>query len=169
MKHVILLNGAPRAGKGTFSAVFGDNVEVGSIVTGTKGLAMAVFGWDGVKDAKGRKLLADLYLAAMAYNKGPLREAIALALSASNRIIIIDVRDPDVIAQLQAIFGMIGIKCTSVLIRRTVAEVAADMAGLPIDCGTGNGVYDMVLHNNGRIAEFAERVRRHFRNWVPTK
>lgn len=167
MKHVIILNGAPRAGKGTFAKVFKDIAGKGSIIDGVKQAAAALFGWDGVKDAKGRKLLSDLCDMSMGYDKGPFRATVGGVLLSSNDLNILGVRDVKIIQDFKTVFGMLGIKCTAVLIRRDDAEVDADKDGLSIDCNTHSGGYDIEVYNNGSIEGFEDLIRKRFKDWLP--
>lgn len=167
MKHVILLNGAPLSGKGTFANMFGDDAEVGSIINGIKNVARLMFDWDQVKDARGRKLLYDLFIASMEYDKGPLRGALSLAIASNSKITIIDIRDPDTIGALKRILDVVGVKCTTVLIRRDDAEVDALKAGLPADCRTSEYEYDAVLFNNGTLEDFKSVVAWRFGDMLP--
>lgn len=163
MKHVIILNGAPRVGKGTFAKVFKDIAGKGSIIDGIKQTAAAMFGWDGVKDAKGRKLLSDLYEASMAYDRGPFMATVAGVLLSPHDLNIMDVRDVKIIQDFKTVFGMLGVKCTAILIRRDEAEVDANKDGLPADCGTHSGGYNIEIYNNGSIEGFEDLIRKRFK------
>lgn len=71
MKYIFIINGKPRSGKDTFVNILRDTsnypVFEYSIVSRIKEIA-PVFGWNGKKDFKGRKLLADLVDVADNYN-----------------------------------------------------------------------------------------------------
>lgn len=167
MKHVIILNGAPKAGKGEFSAMFGDRAVLGSIINGVKHVARTLFEWDGIKDDSGRKLLYELYAASMEYNRGPLKDILSLSLERLDKIAIIDVRDPEVIATIKEVLLRVGVPRTTVLIRRDLAE--ADVSKLIIDSHTMDYGYDVVLTNNGTLEGFEEAVREKFGAWMPDR
>ena len=60
---VLIVNGAPQAGKTTFNEMLKDmadgEVKIYSSIDYVKMIAFTL-GWDGIKDDKGRKLLSDL-------------------------------------------------------------------------------------------------------------
>jgi predicted kinase len=159
LKHVIILNGAPGAGKGTFAGFFDKQSTLKiSIVDSSKARASGFFGWDGEKDAAGRKLISDLYQAAMAYNTEPLHGILVQALDTQGATVIIDVRDFRVIERLRKIVMLAGLKCTTVLVERPGAQEAAEAEGLEADINTPDHKYGVRLANNGTVEEFWERV-----------
>lgn len=160
MKHIIILNGAPESGKGVFVSFFNGATTVKlSIIDTTKDLAVALFGWNRVKDAAGRRLLSDLYEAAMAYNSAPLQDIARKAVATTVDRVLIDVRIPDAISRLNLIFKTMGIKCTTVLIEREAAKLAAIKDKLPADCLTHEYNYDIIIGNNGSVKVFEEAVK----------
>ena len=69
---VIVINGKPTAGKSTFiklcQILYNFTYEL-SMVDWVKRIASIDFGWNGIKDEKGRRLLADIKETACRYNK----------------------------------------------------------------------------------------------------
>lgn len=161
MSKVILLNGAPRSGKGLFAEIYADNAPQGtrvvktSVIDSIKDVAQMCFGWNGVKDADGRKLLSDLYLASMAYNYAPLDNIIKMVfMGDKSTVFIIDVRAPRDIDILKITLKNCGIECLRVLITR----LAACPGDLPADCDTHMGIYDKIISNDGTPDEFREKI-----------
>jgi len=76
MKHnrVIVINGFPGSGKDTFVEFIQDHhpAEIFNIHSSDyiKKVAKEKFNWDGIKDEKGRKLLAELMNVSQEYNDG---------------------------------------------------------------------------------------------------
>lgn len=73
---IIILNGKGACGKDTFIDLLRKYCKVFhySSIDTIKSIAMEHFGWDGVKDQKGRKLLSDLKIASINYNDKPHKE-----------------------------------------------------------------------------------------------
>lgn len=72
-KIVIIINGSGGVGKDTLCDFAAKNFKVRNVssITRIKEIARKEFGWDGQKDSKSRKLLADLKEAAANYNDMP--------------------------------------------------------------------------------------------------
>jgi hypothetical protein len=75
MKPVIILvsGNGPGAGKSTFAKAIGGHLGyalVSSFAAPLKALCLREFGWDGEKDAKGRRLLQEVGVAARHYDPG---------------------------------------------------------------------------------------------------
>jgi hypothetical protein len=134
-----------------------------SIVDISKRLAVQDFGWNGHKDAAGRKLIFDLYQAAMAYDNAPLHGVLLPIFSTPCATIIIDVRDFQVIERLRKIVRLAGLKCTTVLVVRDEAQEAAELDGLEADINTADHKYDFRLANNGTLVEFKARAVAEFK------
>lgn len=150
---VYIVNGAPCSGK----SLFEQNVlklvpgYIYSSIDPIKRLAETL-GWDGKKDEKGRKLLADLKRTLKEYNDYAYRMTIdninGVYLKNCD-VIFIDCREPDEIKKFCDYFNG-----KSILIRRSSAESAptsnsSDRNVLDYD-------YDIVIGNNGSKADFAE-------------
>jgi hypothetical protein len=77
-QKIIVINGPAASGKDTFVTFFQRYARCAvfewSTVYTLKSMAMAVLGWNGIKDEPGRRLLSDLKDAWTRYNDGPFKE-----------------------------------------------------------------------------------------------
>lgn len=163
---VYILNGAPKCGKGVFVEfleIFTDStVTEYSSIDWVKDLASDVFGWDGEKTAKSRKLLSDLKKLAIEWDDIPLKltiKKIRYATPTSN-FFCTDVREPEEIKKLQTWCKEQGIPCYAVLIRREVAEEKAIADGITNSSDTEylNYEYDYMIKNDGSLEEYKRKI-----------
>lgn len=156
---VVILNGSGCSGKDTFVnfvreiAASNNSIEIYclSSVEAVKDAAK-VLGWDGVKDVKGRKFLADLKDMSTSFYDGPFRyirneyEKIINTNPSKTNIIFIMVREP---VEIRRIFDTYSPNSTSVLIRRhdvTYGNHADDcVEGYP---------YDYIIENYNSLEDF---------------
>jgi len=71
---VFYVNGVARSGKDTFVDIVRENFSRThslSSIEAVKQICVREFGWDGIKDEKGRALLGDIKQAWVKYNDGP--------------------------------------------------------------------------------------------------
>ena len=117
---VIIVNGTAQAGKDTFTEAFLRGIKRNmyiptcsaslSTVDFEKEVAANLFGWDGVKDEKGRQLLCDLKDAGTKYNNGPFRRIVSIiesldaSLSGTQLVVVVHSREPDEIEKFQCHF-----------------------------------------------------------------
>ena len=150
---IYVVNGAPGAGKTTFENMINeltDNCSIISTIDPIKERAF-LFGWNGEKDAKGRKLLSDLKRAWVEYGDQPytwLKEIFKFAHYARIDAIFIDCREPDEIKEICKRFG-----AKSLIIRRATAENSE--TSNDSDKNVLNYDYDIVIKNNGSKYELA--------------
>ena len=110
------------------------------------------FGWNGEKDLKGRKLLANLKQSWVEYGDQPY-EWLAKELAKifdynKDCVVFIDCREPEEIAEICKRF-----KAKSLLIRRAIAENTE--TSNESDRNVLNYDYDIIIENNGSMSELA--------------
>ncbi len=102
-KTVLVINGAGGVGKDTLCAMAAKrfNVENISSITPIKEVA-SFFGWNGAKDDKSRKFLADLKRLTVEYNDYPtvwLKEKYREFLLSDKEILFVHIREPEEIGK----------------------------------------------------------------------
>lgn len=187
---IIILNGKPQSGKDTFSNFIHDylkeiiikdnykNINIYfenlSTVDHIKEIAKKHFGWNGIKDNKGRKLLSDLKLASSNYNNGPFQTVLSarkinhtiVNLNSINIFVtVIHSREPDEIKKFQDFFGEK--ICSTVLIKRNTVK---DMLYLnDSDNNVNHFFYDYIIENNGDLKSFQIETYKLFETILKTK
>lgn len=165
---VLVVNGKPGVGKDEFTKniknlFIMDNTRRRlynfiSTVDHIKEIALEKFGWDGVKDEKGRRLLSDLKDASTRYNLGPFKKIIEQIDHQKNfsaffdhkMVTIIHCREPEEIQRFKDYYGE---ECKTILIKRnTDVEINGNHADVNVD----KYEYDYVLDNNGTLEDFYE-------------
>ncbi len=105
-KKVLVINGAGGVGKDTLCAMAAKHFKVENIssITPIKNVAK-LFGWNGAKDDKSRKFLADLKQLTVEYNDYPtawLTEKYKEFISSDKEILFVHIREPEEIAKFVA-------------------------------------------------------------------
>ena len=162
---IIVVNGPPRSGKDLFCqfAVFYRNqIYNFSTIDEVKKLAK-ILGWDGIKDAKGRKFLSDLKDAMSEYNDLPREYVLKqiekecnllnlqYPMGAHRAIFFVQAREPEEIDRWVTVNG-----AKSLFITRPNIE---QKWGNHADDEVFDYDYDYLLINNGTKAEWAEKTR----------
>lgn len=151
---VYVVNGFPCSGKTTFEEYVGKLVKHISILSTISPIEKMAydFGWNGEKDAKGRKLLADLKRAWVTYDDQPFRyisyELQGIDYDWPDCVVFIDSREPEEIKKLCEEF-----EAKSVLIRRATVENREQSN--ESDANVLNYDYDIVIENNGDLSDLA--------------
>ena len=131
-----------------------------STIDTIKGIAEAHFGWDGEKDAKGRKLLSDLKIASIEYNDMPHNEmkiAIDYAeQSGQYDIFTCMIRD---IPEIEKAVNDPDLRDKIVTILITSDRTKNNTYGNVADDNVLNYVYDYYLDNSGTIDDLKEMAR----------
>lgn len=149
---IIYVNSPARTGKDEFCKLCKPYIKckVVSTVDYIKDIAKREFAWDGVKDSRGRKLLASLRYAAGAYNMGPIVKI---------GKIIKKVKDPDVLfimvreyTEMNTMQQMYGGKTLKVLRNVAVCETEQKF----LDELPHNYTFDYVIPNNGTLDDLAK-------------
>ena len=154
MKHqqIIIINGNGGVGKDTFirvlSSVFRD-VDIWSYSTIDKVKEIAkMIGWDGVKDEKGRKLLADLKSLCDSYNDmtfKDMKQAVSEFKNSYGTLLFIHIREPHNIDRAKDEFDAI----TMLVTRDSVENITSNDA----DKHVAEYDYDYVVNNNGNLVQ----------------
>jgi len=106
--HIVFINGIARSGKDTFVEYCAKykSVSLISTVDAVKDICRREFGWDGIKDDKGRKLLASIRKVWAEYNDGPVNTVRNhIEKSKDVAILFIMVREFDEMIRMQDLFG----------------------------------------------------------------
>lgn len=156
MKKIYIVNGKPRAGKDTFAELLGKHCRVFkySSVDKVKQIA-AKCGWDGGKDDKDRKFLADLKRITTEFNDmsyDDVAEKVAYFLKTDFfDVMLIDIREPEEIERAIEGYGAEAIYINNVNVPMITSNES--------DANVNNFVYDYIIANDGTLDDFAETVR----------
>ena len=147
----IVINGPPLAGKDEFvkritSHAEKEGLAIPSISSVDKVKEAALLlGWDGVKDAKGRKFLSDLKDMSTQVYEGPLNYMLGcLNKISQHSIVFFHIREPDEIAKFVRQTG-----ARTLLITRNEAETHDNHA----DANVAKYPYDFIIENNGTLQD----------------
>ena len=155
-KCVLIVNGKPRAGKDTFAEILGGFIPVYkySMVEKVKSIALDC-GYEGKKDEKDRKFLADLKKLTDEYSNLSMNDVIdrisQFALDEIKELIfVVDVREPSDIRFLKQQTGAF----TVFIDNKNVPEITSNEA----DANVNKYNYDFHVGNNGTKEEFQENI-----------
>ena len=152
-KVTIVINGAGGVGKDTLCDLASKHLKIKNIstITPIKELARMA-GWDGRKDNKSRKFLADMKSLCVEYNDFPTNWAKAQYedfLQSEYEILIVHIREPEeIVKYVKATDG----KAKTLLIRAS-ERYRRGTYGNAADDGVENYYYDYYFDNNGTLAE----------------
>ena len=147
-KIAIVINGQGGVGKDTLCDIAARSFKVYNVssITPIKELAKG-FGWQGAKDDKSRKFLADLKALSIVYNDFPTVWAKARYeefLTSDNQIMFLHIREPEEIAKfVKATDG----KAKTLLIRGG-ERLRKEAYGNSADDGVENYFYDFYFTND---------------------
>ena len=156
MKKIYIVNGKPRSGKDTFALLLKQHCRVFkySSVYKVKQIA-AKCGWDGGKDDKDRKFLADLKRITTEFNDmsyDDVAEKVAYFLKTDFfDVMLIDIREPEEIERAIEGYGAESIYINNVNVPMITSNES--------DANVNNFVYDYVIANDGTLDDFAETVK----------
>ncbi len=153
-KLVVIINGTGGAGKDTLCELAGHRYRVKNIsaITPIKKIA-AENGWDGGKDGKSRKFLADLKQLFVAYNDLPnryLMEEYRRFLDSRDQILFVHIREGSEIDKFKK---GVDIPCVTLLVHKNFGEQV--VWGNPSDDLVEQYPYDY-QYNNEKALEEAE-------------
>jgi len=162
---IFYVNGVSRSGKDTFINTVMSYKHIDakhiSTVDSVKLIAKERFGWDGVKDEKGKMLLVTLRSAWGAYNEGPINEVARVvrdAISSHTDVVFVQSREFPEFIKMQARFGG-----ETILVERPDAEIGPTEK-IFLDMVPSRYMYDHYLFNAGTLDKwktlsetFAER------------
>ena len=151
-KRIIVINGKGGVGKDTLClSLQGHRVRNISSITPIKEIA-AMHGWNGEKDLKSRRFLAELKRVFTEYNDLPNRYLIEQAqqfLRSEDEVLFVHIREAD---QIEAFVRGVGGDCITLLVRRELPEVAGGY-GNRADDDVENYPYDVIFDNNRPLEE----------------
>ena len=161
LKKVIVINGRGGCGKDTLCDFTAERYKVRNVssITPIKELATQA-GWDGNKDPKSRKMLADLKQLFVEYNDlcnnyvvGQVKEFAAC----DEEIMFVHIRECDEIRKfMSSCSGISGVTCVSLLVRRTTDGYGKELLGNSADDDVEKMTYDFVYENNKTLEELPE-------------
>lgn len=156
-KLVIILNGKPRAGKDTFAEIMNDYISVYkySSIDKVKSIALDC-GWKGGKEEKDRKFLSELKRITTEYSDMAYNDILEKIEAFDNdeiseKVFIVDVREPEEIDRLEKATGAI----TVFLNNDNVPDITSNYA----DANVANYDYDIVLDNSGTLEDLRDTVK----------
>lgn len=152
--RIYIINGSGGCGKDTFVNLYSKYRKVTNIdsVALVKKAAVAL-GWNGVKDEKSRKLLAEIKRLSIEYNNGPfeyIKQRISETPDTSD--IFIHVREPEEIDKLRKEYN-----CKTILI---VNDKVLKITSNESDAGVNDYDYDFTITN--KMDNDFEVIVRHF-------
>lgn len=158
-KLVIVINGRGGVGKDTLCnslcTVF--RVMNVSAITPIKDIAKA-YGWNGEKDEKSRRFLAELKRVFADYNDLPnnyLLEEYEKFVSNDMEVLCVHIRERD---QIEKFLRSIALPAVTILIKRDM-QIPEETLGNDADDRVEEYCYDYVFYNSGPVEVSAERFR----------
>ena len=170
---VLIINGAPRAGKDTFIETIREHPGIGvydySSIDWIKKIAKTM-GWEGTKEPKDRNFLAALKDISTAYNDMPFKKIIQNIFYAENaykkEYFCTCIREPEEIQKLKTWCALNEMPCYTVLVRNTKAEQeTATTISNAADNNYLKYCYDYQIDNNGTIEEYQEKINSLVNKW----
>lgn len=163
MKHLLIINGQATGGKNTFCKILS---EISSLPTTTysiidyaKEVASVSLGWDGIKDEKGRKLLADLNNVMMDYNELPFKkihkEVAWVDIMHEEYIFMLHMRKPKEIRKIVDYYQKRKYNVITVFLNNEKKERKWNNEA---DDGIFDYKYDWFIDNDGTLEEFREAI-----------
>lgn len=165
-KVTVVINGVGGCGKDTLITFLNDDYLIRNVssITPIKHLA-SIIGWNGEKDEKSRKFLADLKKITTDYNEYPLnyilREQKSF-LSTSEDVMFIHIREPE---EIQKFVECSLCKTITLLIRPRI-ELEGKIYGNYSDDNVENYNYDLIYENNKSLEETKKQWLKFFREKI---
>lgn len=150
-KKVIVINGRGGVGKDTLCEVAGQHYKVMNVssIDPIKELARQI-GWNGEKDHRSRKLLADMKRIVVEYNDYPtsyLQDIYYKFKTQDLDIMFVHIREPEEIHKFKQ---MNAGNCVTLLVKRSEVE---HLFGNNADDNVENYHYDYIFDNSGSLEE----------------
>jgi len=159
-KAVLVINGAGGVGKDTLCDLSEKHFKIRNIstITPIKELAR-MCGWDGSKDDRSRKFLADMKQLTVAYNDFPTNWAVKIFkefLETDEQILFVHIREPEEIAKfIKATDGF----AKALLVRGGDRMKKSHYGNAADDC-VENYSYDYYFMNDKSLAEADEEFKK---------
>lgn len=161
MNHILIINGFKQSGKNTFVTLLRKITQTHILEYGMadriKNLA-TIFGWDGEKDAKGRKLLADLIDVTGEYNDFPFNSVVDYLPEKEKNCIycIHSRRSVDIQKFVDYYKGKEGYEIYTIFIERD--NMSDQLESNTADSGVQDYLYDYYIDNNESLEEFKDNI-----------
>ncbi|MCL2579791.1 MAG: hypothetical protein FWE32_07125 [Oscillospiraceae bacterium] len=159
-KIVIVINGQGGVGKDAICEIVARRYRAENVssIDPIKAIARQ-HGWQGEKDPKARKFLADLKQAFIAYNDLPGRyladKYAAFVANPAGQILFVHIREAD---QIDAFKRSVSEKCVTLLVKGKNSETFGNAA----DDAAGDYTYDYCYPNTGRLEDLEADALRFF-------
>lgn len=160
-KLVIVINGQGRSGKDTICKITAKRYKIKNVsaIDPVKKIA-AEFGWQGEKDDKARKMLADLKQILIAYNDYPFKyimQNVSDFMLSDEQIMFAHIRESDEIAKVVKACGEKGVNVLTLLVKRNDKFFVKKTYGNAADDGVENYPYDLIYSGNNDTVEYLEK------------
>lgn len=163
MKNLLIINGQATGGKDLFCNILS---EISSLPTTTysiidyaKEVANISLGWDGIKDEKGRRLLADLNDIMMEYNELPFKkihkEVAWMDIMNEEYTFMLHMRKPKEIRKIVGYYQERKYNVITIFINNEKKERKWNNEA---DDGVFDYKYDWTIDNDGTYDEFWEAI-----------
>jgi len=167
-KYVFIINGSGGVGKDSVCAAAAQYWRTQTISSITPILKLArSAGWEGEKTPQGRRFLADLKQACMAFNDLPFKyciEQYQKFLGNQTELLFVHIREPDEIARFRQAVRQC--PCYTVLVRRPALEKIQGAWGNCADDNVEQYPYDGIFINDGTLERLSEQTRHFFQNFL---
>lgn len=166
-KVTLVINGAGGVGKDTLCDLAAKHIKIRNIstITPIKEIA-AMAGWDGRKDDKSRKFLADLKALSVAYNDFPTKWALTVRdefMTTDEEMLIVHIREPEEIAKFVRATDN---EAKTLLVRGGSRVKRNNKYGNDADDCVENYFYDYYFDNDKSFADAERDITELFRNII---
>ena len=157
-KKIVIINGTGGVGKDTFIQQCQEFVEIKNIssVDKVKEAAKILVNWNGEKDEKTRKFLADLKKLSIDYNDAPIQyiksQADEFNENNTQQIMFIHIRE---ISEIEKVKRLLNAK-TLLVTNNRVEDILSNES----DANVKKYNYDYYIENNGTIEELKELAKK---------